>query len=145
MTFLVTTDRRCRPHIPRVLVDSPVYGPPHWVALCGYRLSSTAIEMQDVRGRLPVCAPCASAAAGPCVYVARTSDGSVLYVGVTKNLLKRLRQHARSSWWWGDATEIETVRESTIWAAVRREQHLIRLLRPLHNKQSNLAREQVPA
>jgi len=47
------------------------------------------------------------------VYKAFDDDGEILYVGISYDASERLRQHRRSSRWWGMATWFEVDRYAT--------------------------------
>lgn len=69
---------------------------------------------------------------GHYVYKHIASDGSVLYVGRTKNPLTRLANHvaSRTSWWFDQVWSIEYTRYAFESAAAHAEQLLIAELRP---------------
>lgn len=126
MTFAITDDPRCRPHVVRVVSSGGVR------ALCGYQLRRNVRVLDNVRGFRPICRACATA--GPVVYQAFARDGRVLYVGRTKILARRLAQHQARSRWWAEAVEISTRRFATEQEAARQEAWLIQSLRPRDNR-----------
>ena len=68
------------------------------------------------------------------VYILRTEDGTVIYVGVTAQLEARLREHRRKSWW-GEVATIDTELIVGKGPASLRELELIHLHEPRYNDQ----------
>lgn len=68
-------------------------------------------------------------------------DGRCLYVGITNNLARRARQHAKDSKWWRDVdhSQTEEVELGPVprWRARRIERKEIKRLKPLGNTQHN--------
>lgn len=67
------------------------------------------------------------------VYRFFDAHGVLLYVGITKHLGKRFRQHSHSSKWWPDATHHSVEWLPTRTLAGRAERAAIRDEKPLHN------------
>lgn len=61
------------------------------------------------------------------------ASGTLLYVGITRKLLSRLRQHASGKPWWLAVATISIERFDTYEEARARELQLIRTLRPRYN------------
>jgi excinuclease UvrABC nuclease subunit len=70
---------------------------------------------------------------GHVVYVAKQIDGTVLYVGMTRNLWQRVSAHANKSKWYKDAHTFAVLPCRSIREAQRLEQTLIGELDPPHN------------
>lgn len=70
---------------------------------------------------------------GPCVYVARKRDGSILYVGSSGNVISRIGDHARCSWWFTEAETWEFYGCATRADAFAAERRMIEVLRPSVN------------
>jgi predicted GIY-YIG superfamily endonuclease len=68
------------------------------------------------------------------VYAHIAADGRWLYVGITKSLEARRRQHQAKSPWFKDVAEIKFHQFASREEAARREWELIGLHRPPHNK-----------
>jgi len=66
------------------------------------------------------------------VYTLRTSDGTILYVGCTENIGRRLGVHA-SQPWWPEVSRIESDAYPTRDQGREAEAERIRLLQPVHN------------
>lgn len=67
------------------------------------------------------------------VYTARSPQGEVLYVGVTRNLRTRMSNHKRSGKWWTPDVVLEVEHFDKRAPAEAREKELIEQLRPPHN------------
>lgn len=67
------------------------------------------------------------------VYTIRDSDGLPMYVGMTCNLDRRLREHSHRQVWWGNVASVESTRVRGSHAARLAEGALIRQLRPRRN------------
>ena len=67
------------------------------------------------------------------VYIARDSDGQVLYVGITGCNIRRLHSHAKASKWWPLAASVQLEHQRTRRLAEARERQLIRQLHPAFN------------
>ena len=81
-------------------------------------------------------APLGSAVRGiPYVYVLSDADGRAVYIGSTRDLRRRMREHQRRSPWWGDVSRIRAFPYSTLDEALRDEAALIDLAAPRHNRQ----------
>lgn len=72
---------------------------------------------------------------GHLVYIVRDVDGQVLYVGVTRNLYRRLASHTSRSPWFSAASTISLLPCRTRHAAEALERRTITSLRPKHNIQ----------
>lgn len=71
------------------------------------------------------------------VYVARAADGTVLYVGSSGDIDRRLRQHKKSaSAWWSEVADVERHEAESRMLAYHLERDLILSLKPLHNQRS---------
>lgn len=66
------------------------------------------------------------------VYLARSGD-NVIYVGSTKQVTQRLREHRRDSRWWTDALDVEVEEYPSMKLARAAERRLIRTEHPFHN------------
>lgn len=67
------------------------------------------------------------------VYVAHAVDDSVLYVGITNDIKRRLKEHRASSSWWGLHDKIKTTTYPSRTEAKTVESDLIARLSPSHN------------
>lgn len=67
------------------------------------------------------------------LYRAFCTHGGLLYVGITTDYQRRLRQHAFGSEWWGDTSRVTVARYRTRWAAARAERYVIEHQNPRHN------------
>ena len=67
------------------------------------------------------------------LYRAFCEHGGLLYVGITDNYERRLRQHAFGSEWWPSTDRITVVRYRTRWSARRAERYVIEHDNPVHN------------
>jgi predicted GIY-YIG superfamily endonuclease len=63
------------------------------------------------------------------LYRLRDRGGALLYIGITTDLKRRLREHAKSKPWWPDVATVETeahvgygVAEQAEWLAIRQEE-----------------------
>lgn len=72
-----------------------------------------------------------------CVYTHRAANGSPLYVGISRSLEQRTRQHASVSEWFHVVASIDVLRVATREEAFRVELSLIEALRPPFNCQNN--------
>lgn len=74
------------------------------------------------------------------VYAFYDESGVLLYIGMTWDIKERFKQHARTKPWWPDVAKkvVEPTRYRP--EAIRREQSLIRTLRPKYNVRHNPAR-----
>lgn len=71
---------------------------------------------------------------GPCwVYVLRAPRRVVLYVGVTSNPRRRMREHRASKPWWHKVAQVGWMEFPTRAAALAAESYLIGWLRPPYN------------
>lgn len=70
------------------------------------------------------------------VYRLMDKDGRLLYVGVTGNLVKRKRQHARAQSWWGDVAKTVVQCFDNREAAEYAEAEAIASESPLHNRKT---------
>jgi excinuclease UvrABC nuclease subunit len=73
---------------------------------------------------------------GHLVYVAKTIDGTVLYVGMTRNLWQRITNHGNKSRWFKDAHTFALLPCRSLREAQRLESTLIVELQPAHNLRS---------
>lgn len=69
----------------------------------------------------------------PGLYRHFDADGSLLYVGMSLDVMNRTRSHALSAWW-NDVATITIERFETKEQAAAAELHAIRTERPLHNR-----------
>ena len=67
------------------------------------------------------------------VYIARSSGGSVLYVGITGAGFVRLKQHRRSGEWWPSVASFEVEHYDDADHARKREEALIAKHQPPYN------------
>lgn len=72
----------------------------------------------------------------PCVYVLVDSAGAAIYVGSTRDISRRVREHASAKQWWPLVRTIETYRMDDWDLALHVERGLIRALSPEFNRQS---------
>jgi predicted GIY-YIG superfamily endonuclease len=61
------------------------------------------------------------------------SDGRLLYVGISLNVVARLSEHCKTSHWFGSITRIDVERFRSRQAALAAERKAIRTEKPLHN------------
>jgi excinuclease UvrABC nuclease subunit len=66
------------------------------------------------------------------VYTFRAIDGTVLYVGCTERIGRRLLQHEYKPWW-PEVVRIDSVAFATLAEARLAETSRIRQLQPVHN------------
>lgn len=74
------------------------------------------------------------------VYRAYDAEGSLLYVGRTASLAKRLYQHSREASWWREVARIDIDGPLCQVLAEKVERHQIMTLAPRHNKAWNVHR-----
>jgi hypothetical protein len=67
------------------------------------------------------------------IYLARSADGEVLYIGQTSRRDRRVDEHAKSSPWWSRAAAIELQHFATALECDAAERRLIRRHRPPFN------------
>lgn len=67
------------------------------------------------------------------LYRAFCEHGGLLYVGITTDYNRRLRQHAFGSEWWSETERVTVIRYRTRWAARRAERYIIEHHHPLYN------------
>jgi predicted GIY-YIG superfamily endonuclease len=67
------------------------------------------------------------------------ADGTLLYVGITMNAPRRLKEHSRHSGWWDNVARVEIEQFPTRAAVIDAERHAIKLEKPLHNFMHNRA------
>lgn len=72
------------------------------------------------------------------VYIVRSGEGDVLYVGVTRNLRARMAGHKVRSSWWSPTIAVTEEHFDRRGDADRREGELIRLLKPPYNSPRRL-------
>lgn len=72
----------------------------------------------------------------PVVYVLVGDDDRTLYVGSTRDVARRVREH-RSKSWWHEVADVEIYPMQDWELALFVERNLIRKLAPRHNRQSN--------
>lgn len=70
---------------------------------------------------------------------------SLLYVGMSRRVRQRLRQHARNQDWWPQVADIEILYFDAYEDAERWERHQITWLRPVHNSHYNFGKQIDPA
>lgn len=70
------------------------------------------------------------------LYRARSSSGSLLYIGISGRPIERWRTHSRRALWWPRASYIDFEVHPTNDAALEAERHAIRNEKPLFNKRS---------
>jgi excinuclease UvrABC nuclease subunit len=75
----------------------------------------------------------------PTVVYFLYADNELLYIGRTKDLEARLRQHWRNRPWMPQVTRIETVGYASREAARIAEKHYILELQPRYNEQGKVA------
>jgi excinuclease UvrABC nuclease subunit len=68
------------------------------------------------------------------VYRCYDRDGALLYIGMTKNVVRRLHQHKQSSAWHQLLHRVESEEVADEATARKRERELIETLAPIHNK-----------
>jgi excisionase family DNA binding protein len=68
---------------------------------------------------------------------------TLLYVGITDNYDRRMRQHSEKSWW-RDVRRIDTQEFATRTEALRAETVAIKAERPLHNRAQNAPSPRTP-
>ncbi len=73
---------------------------------------------------------------GACVYVQRSEDGTVLYVGMSMFFGERLKSHASVSPWFKKVTQVDIVHCESRAHALDMEAHLITAMKPIHTKPS---------
>lgn len=71
------------------------------------------------------------------VYVCYDRDRTVIYVGMTNDLLRRMGQHLAGSPWWADVRRVDVEHYSTREGAALRESLLIQALDPWANVAGN--------
>jgi predicted GIY-YIG superfamily endonuclease len=64
-----------------------------------------------------------------------TDDERVLYVGMTSDLQRRIREHRHTKKWWHRVRVIHWVPQPSVDAALRAEVAAIKTLRPIYNQQ----------
>jgi predicted GIY-YIG superfamily endonuclease len=74
---------------------------------------------------------------GAWVYRAWTEDGECIYIGVTTDIVQRLRSHRSEAQWWTLAANITEVAYATFDEAVAVERAAIKAERPQFNRQHN--------
>lgn len=67
------------------------------------------------------------------VYEAYDAFGNLLYVGITNNLKRRLKEHSASSKWWTQQTEIKHTLHSSRYEALKEESYIIAHRSPVFN------------
>ena len=72
----------------------------------------------------------------PCVYALVDVSGTAIYVGATRELSRRVREHATTQPWWPLVKTIESYPQPTWSLALYVERGLIRALSPEFNRQS---------
>lgn len=77
------------------------------------------------------------------VYIARAADGTVLYVGASGNIDKRLAVHKSTAKWWPATESIETIPTDSRFLAFDLERQKILELSPLHNITSQGGRKRI--
>lgn len=70
-------------------------------------------------------------------YIARSADGSVLYVGMTIQPRTRLVTHSKTADWWADCCSVELVACTSEIDSLRTERRLIHELEPSHNREAH--------
>lgn len=71
------------------------------------------------------------------VYQLFDHRGNLLYVGITNNVQRRMRQHSKSKEWWGQVNRREVHWCDSRQSAAYREAAVIKTRRPIHNVQHN--------
>ena len=75
------------------------------------------------------------------IYRAFDIDGTLLYVGISKNIGRRLREHEKSSIWWSEAVDGGRIEFECAWGeraeVERHEAALIRSEKPVYNVTHN--------
>ena len=72
------------------------------------------------------------------------ANGTLLYVGITDDLLARSQAHSRTSWWWPLVARVEYRVFPDRAAASRAEVHAIEREHPLHNQRRRLRKSKHP-
>lgn len=75
-----------------------------------------------------------SAPSAPTIYRHFDSEGRLLYVGMSLNVMRRTRSHFHSAAWWDEVATITIQRFETKADACAAELHAIRTEGPLHNR-----------
>lgn len=68
-----------------------------------------------------------------CLYRIFDKEGVLLYVGIAGRVRSRMKQHARSSEWWSEATARKTCWYRTRPIALAYEREAIRIEKPKYN------------
>lgn len=107
-----------------------------WAFVISLVLCPLALALLVIRGDSGSYSP--SFINGPtAVYTLYDRNGRVLYVGLTNNVDRRMRQHAHSKAWWGQVSRREVNWYGTRQIAASQEAFRIQLLQPRHNVQHN--------
>lgn len=85
-----------------------------------------------------VAVPCEAIAANPETAYDYTNKGTLLYVGATKNLKRRLSEHRVSSAWFDEMVDIEVVEFDNVDDAADLEINSIQTLQPKYNVQGKI-------
>ena len=75
------------------------------------------------------------------VYLMFSHIDALLYVGITKNGMRRMVEHERTKPWFDQVARIEIERYEELIYAARREKRLIEKFAPLYNVTHNLGRQ----
>lgn len=70
------------------------------------------------------------------LYKCHSYSGQIIYVGITSDMTKRMRQHSEKAWF-REVSWVETEEHDSRDAAAAAEAELIKKLKPRHNKMHN--------
>lgn len=101
--------------------------------LCGTRGDPRSVLAWDVPDK-EICPYCEDVRLGPAVYRFYAKDGSLLYVGATASLTRRIEQHGRSTSWWPEVADVRVTRFSDMPHAFGAEVRAIQNERPVYNQ-----------
>jgi len=100
--------------------------------LCRKHGTEDAVVVIDPGG-FELCPQCEDVYIGPAVYRCFSASGALVYVGATRSLAYRLRQHELSSHWWPLVARVEDERFADMDTAFAAEALAIKAERPSHN------------
>jgi hypothetical protein len=113
-----------------VLIDGVLQVGARW--LCRNRGTSDALIVVDATG-FEMCQRCEDAYIGPAVYRCYSTTGDLLYIGATRSLAYRLRQHELSTPWWFQVARVDDERFADMDAAFAAESAAIKAESPICN------------
>jgi hypothetical protein len=105
--------------------------------LCHNHGTDDAVVVADASG-YEMCPRCEDAYIGPAVYRCISADGRLVYIGATRSLAYRLRQHELSSPWWNLIARVDDERFADMDEAFAAEAIAIETESPLYNGMSRL-------